>query len=57
MDGNHRTQRKLPHSKVARDCHQRDSANANRDGVIRDIRQAGFRIEGILCLSLRPFGV
>ena len=53
METNHCAQRKLPHSKVARDCHQRDSANANRDGVIRDIRQAGFRVEGILCLSLQ----
>lgn len=34
-------------SYVASDCHRRDSANANRDGVVQQIRDAGFRVDGL----------
>ena len=34
-------------SYVASDCHKRDSANANRDSVVGDIRRAGFRVDGL----------
>ncbi len=32
---------------VASDCHKHDSANANRDGVIFNIRREGFRVDGL----------
>ncbi len=46
-------------SYVASDCHKRDSANANRDGVVTQIRQEGFRVDGLgRCLhSIGPEGV
>lgn len=34
-------------SYVASDCHKRDSANANRDNVVGEIRRAGFRVDGL----------
>ena len=33
---------------VAKDCHKKDSANSDRDGVVLKIREAGFRVEGTL---------
>jgi hypothetical protein len=46
-------------SYVASDCHKRDSANANRDGVVHMIRQEGFRVDGLgRCMhSLGPEGI
>jgi hypothetical protein len=32
---------------VASDCHKRDSANANRDSVVGEIRRVGFRVDGL----------
>ena len=32
---------------IASDCHRHDNANANRDGVIHNIRVAGFRVDGL----------
>lgn len=34
-------------SYVASDCHRRDSANANRDNVVYQLREAGIRIDGL----------
>lgn len=34
-------------SYVASDCHRHDKANANRDGVVHALRQAGIRIDGL----------
>ena len=34
-------------SYVAKDCHHKDTANANRDGIIHQIRLHGFRIDGL----------
>ena len=34
-------------SYVASDCHKRDSANANRDSVVGEIRRAGYRVDGL----------
>lgn len=34
-------------SYVASDCHTRDSANANRDSVVHQIRLNGFRVDGL----------
>jgi hypothetical protein len=33
-------------SYIASDCHKRDSANANRDSVVYQIRQEGLRVDG-----------
>jgi len=47
-------------SYVASDCHARDGANAGRDGVVVDIRNQGFRVDGLgRCLSspVGPEGV
>jgi len=33
-------------SYVASDCHKRDTANANRDSVVHEIRFNGFRVDG-----------
>ena len=46
-------------SYVASDCHKRDSANANRDGVIYQIRAEGFRVDGLgRCMhSIGPEGI
>jgi hypothetical protein len=46
-------------SYIAKDCHKDDEANANRDGVVRLIREAGFRIEGLSkCMkTLNPEGI
>ncbi len=32
---------------VASDCHKRDSANSNRDWYIQQLRNAGFRVDGL----------
>jgi hypothetical protein len=40
---------------VASDCHGGDGANANRNEVIRDIRNAGFRVDG-LGKCMRSYG-
>lgn len=34
-------------SYVASDCHRHDSANADRDNVVRYIRDEGFRVDGL----------
>jgi hypothetical protein len=34
-------------SYVASDCHKRDSANAKRDEIVQQIRQLGFRVDGL----------
>lgn len=34
-------------SYVASDCHRRDNANANRDGVVQLIRNEGIRVDGL----------
>eukprot|EP01031_Cornospumella_fuschlensis_P037806 gene37806-45928_t len=34
-------------SYIASDCHRRDSANANRDGVVQELRDLGLRIDGL----------
>ena len=34
-------------SYVASDCHKRDGANANRDGVVQQLRAAGIRVDGL----------
>jgi len=47
-------------SYVASDCHARDGANAGRDSVVVDIRNQGFRVDGLgRCLSspVGPEGV
>ncbi len=46
-------------SYVASDCHKRDSANANRDGVVHQIRLEGFRVDGLgRCMhSIGPEGI
>lgn len=42
-------------SYVASDCHKRDAANANRDGNVVNIRNAGFRVDGLgRCLHTPP---
>ena len=43
-------------SYVASDCHNRDSANANRDSVVIDIRNAGFRVDGLGRCLKTPVG-
>jgi hypothetical protein len=44
---------------VASDCHKRDSANANRDHIIWQLRKEGFRVDGLgRCMhQLGPEGV
>jgi hypothetical protein len=32
---------------VASDCHKRDGANANRDGIVQLLRTEGFRVDGL----------
>ena len=32
---------------IASDCHRHDGANANRDNVVRGIRDNGFRVDGL----------
>lgn len=32
---------------IASDCHRRDGANSNRDGVVTNIRNLGFRVDGL----------
>jgi hypothetical protein len=34
-------------SYVASDCHRRDAANSNRDGVVYQLRMAGVRVDGL----------
>lgn len=34
-------------SYVASDCHKRDGANANRDGIVQLLRNEGFRVDGL----------
>lgn len=34
-------------SYVASDCHNRDSANANRDAIVMEMRGAGLRVDGL----------
>eukprot|EP01039_Chlorochromonas_danica_P006314 gene6314-6963_t len=34
-------------SYIASDCHRRDTANANRDNVVLEIRNLGFRVDGL----------
>jgi hypothetical protein len=42
-------------SYVASDCHRHDSANANRDNVVRLIRGEGFRVDGLgRCMHTEP---
>jgi Glycosyltransferase family 10 (fucosyltransferase) C-term len=43
-------------SYVASDCHKRDSANANRDNVVGEIRKAGFRVDGLGRCMRSPVG-
>lgn len=43
-------------SYVASDCHKRDSANANRDHVVGEIRRAGFRVDGLGRCMKSPVG-
>ena len=43
-------------SYVASDCHKRDSANANRDNVVGEIRRAGFRVDGLGRCMRSPVG-
>lgn len=43
-------------SYVASDCHARDGANAGRDGVVIDIRRAGFRVDGLGRCLRSPVG-
>eukprot|EP00606_Chrysophyceae_sp_TOSAG23-5_P000733 GSChrysophyteH2.ASY1.ANO1.153.1 assembled CDS len=43
-------------SYVASDCHGRDAANANRDSVVIDIRNAGFRVDGLGRCLKTPVG-
>jgi hypothetical protein len=43
-------------SYVASDCHARDSANANRDNVVRDIRTNGLRVDGLGRCLRSPVG-
>jgi hypothetical protein len=46
-------------SYVATDCHRTDFANANRDDVVKKIRNYGFRVDGLArCMrSIGPEGV
>jgi hypothetical protein len=46
-------------SYVASDCHRRDTANANRDSVVHQIRMNGFRVDGLgRCMhSIGPEGI
>lgn len=46
-------------SYIASDCHRRDSANANRDGVVQKLRENGFRVDGLgRCMrQIGPEGV
>jgi len=43
-------------SYVASDCHKRDSANANRDVVVGDLRRTGFRADGLGQCMRTPTG-
>jgi hypothetical protein len=44
---------------VASDCHRRDNANANRDGVVRALKDNGLRVDGLgRCMhSIGPEGI
>jgi len=46
-------------SYVASDCHKRDGANSNRDGIVQQLRDAGFRVDGLSkCMhSVVPEGI
>jgi hypothetical protein len=43
---------------VASDCHRRDSANSHRDQIVQQIRENGFRVDGLgRCMkSIGPEG-
>lgn len=44
---------------VASDCHKRDNANANRDGIVKQLKQLGLRVDGLgRCMhSIGPEGI